>query len=308
MVYTRWLCWLMLALYTGGALTALGFWRRPQLANWVANCCSSLAALAGIAAASSLLLSGFAKVSVLTIKSAIPFLAIILSLDRLAAFFLLALSILTLAVSIYSLGYLRHYYQECNLGVFNFLYNSFILAMIAVITANHLIGFLIAWELMSILSYFLVIYESDSAENLRAGRIYLIMTHLATALITIAFILIYHHSGSLLVSANLHNLAPYLKNILFGCLLIGFGTKAGVVPLHIWLPYAHPAAPSNISALMSGMMIKTAIYGLVRFVFGALGAEYEWWGITVLIIGMLLNRLGGGLCFNGSQYKAIIGL
>ena len=118
------------------------------------------------------------------------------------------------------------------------------------------------------------------------------MTHLATALITIAFLLIYHYSGSLLLGANLQNLAPHLKNLLFGCFLIGFGTKAGIIPLHIWLPYAHPAAPSNVSALMSGMMIKTAIYGLIRFVWGTLGAQYEWWGLTVLIIGVVSTVLG----------------
>jgi formate hydrogenlyase subunit 3/multisubunit Na+/H+ antiporter MnhD subunit len=170
--------------------------------------------------------------------------------------------------------------------------NSFILAMIGVLISENMIAFLIAGELMSVFSYFLVIYEAEEVVNQKAGTIYLIMTHLATAFLVIALGLIYKNTGSLAISATLIGVPVWVKNVLFLCFLIAFGTKAGVIPLHIWLPYAHPAAPSNISAFMSGIMIKIAIYGFIRFVFGMLGAEFQWWGTTLLIAGIITTVLG----------------
>jgi formate hydrogenlyase subunit 3/multisubunit Na+/H+ antiporter MnhD subunit len=145
---------------------------------------------------------------------------------------------------------------------------------------------------MSLLSYFLVVFESEKEKNQKAGTIYIVMTHLASAFLLIGFMLIYSYTKSFSLMANTAGIPEIVKNIIFVMFLIGFGTKAGVIPLHIWLPYAHPAAPSNVSALMSGIMIKTAIYGMIRFIAGYLGIHSTWWGIVILALGIVSSVLG----------------
>ena len=164
--------------------------------------------------------------------------------------------------------------------------------MILVLTSDNAIFFYISWEVMSLLSYFLVVFESEKNESQRAGKLYIIMTHLATAFILVGFMIIYSYTKSFALGSAAAIIPDSIKNIVFVMFLIGFGTKAGIIPLHIWLPSAHPAAPSNISALMSGIMIKTAIYGLIRFIPGCLGVEHSWWGITILALGIVSAVLG----------------
>jgi hydrogenase-4 component B len=167
--------------------------------------------------------------------------------------------------------------------------------MILVVSANNAVMFLIVWEVMSIISYFLVVYEHEKPENRKAGIIYLIMTHIGTGFIIMSFLIFAGTSGSFnfdsfrLAGSNM----PFmLRDAAFLFALIGFGTKAGIVPLHIWLPYAHPVAPSNVSALMSGVMIKTAIFMLIRISFDFLGASEPWWGYLVLLVGTVSALLG----------------
>lgn len=165
--------------------------------------------------------------------------------------------------------------------------------MIFVVTASNAVMFLIVWELMSIVSYFLVIYEHEKTENRKAGLIYIVMTHVGTGFIILSFLILAGGSGSFnFDSMSAVSLPPLLKDLVFIFALIGFGTKAGIVPLHIWLPYAHPAAPGNVSALMSGVMIKTAIYMLIRISFDFLGATSMWWGMALLIIASASALLG----------------
>jgi hydrogenase-4 component B len=297
---------LILSLYGLGAILALALWRRPKPANVIPNMIAIIAALTGIVAASGHLLSEVDRIYLGNIITAVPYISLEMSVDRLAAFFILALSILTFAVSIYSIGYLTHYYQERNVGLFNFLVNGFVLAMVGVLIADNMIAFLIFWELMSLLSYFLVIYEAEEVAARKAGIIYLIMTHLASAFLLLASGLIYVNTGSLAISSVLTGAPLWVKNVLFFCFLIAFGTKAGIIPLHIWLPYAHPAAPSNISALMSGIMIKIAIYGLIRFVFGMLGAEFAWWGTTLLVAGIVTTMLGAAYALVEQNIKRLL--
>ncbi len=215
--------------------------------------------------------------------------------DKLSAFFILVISTAAFAVSVYSLGYVREYFGKKNIGYLGFLYNIFILSMILVVTADNAVMFLIVWELMSIVSYFLVIYEHEKAEIRKAGFIYMVMTHVGTGFIILSFLILAGSSGSFsfeTFSAAGRMLSPALKNMAFLFALVGFGVKAGIVPLHIWLPYAHPAAPSNVSALMSGVMIKTAIYMLIRVSFDFLGAGVMWWGLLLLIIASASALLG----------------
>jgi len=283
---------LMLVLYTAAGLLALFFYQRPQRANAVSNLVAATASLCGIFFALQVLLNETGRVLTLTLQGTIPYLSFTLTIDKLAAFFILALAVLTFAVSLYSVGYLQHYYGKKNIALFGILYNLFIIAMVLVFTAGNMAFFLLAWEMMSLVSYFLVIFENEQKENLRSGLIYLVMTHLGTALIMIAMAFTATYSGSLEITALGNSLPAPVKDLCFVLFFLGFGTKAGIVPLHIWLPLAHPAAPSNVSALMSGIMIKTAIYGILRFVFILLGPGAAWWGTVIMIAGLISAVLG----------------
>lgn len=215
--------------------------------------------------------------------------------DKLAAFFILIISISVFAVSIFSTGYVREYFGKKNTGHLCFLYNLFVLSMILVVSANNAVMFLIVWELMSVLSFFLVVYEHEEPETRKAGFIYIVMTHIGTGFIIISFLIFAGISGSFsfeTFSSAGSAMTPLLRDTAFLFALIGFGTKAGIVPFHIWLPYAHPAAPGNVSALMSGVMIKTAIYMIIRVSFDFLGAGQMWWGYIVLIAGTISAILG----------------
>lgn len=211
--------------------------------------------------------------------------------DALSGVFLLAVSVLAFAVSVYSVGYTRN--ME-NPGAAGFLYNLFILSMYAVVLSANIITFLVSWETMSLLSYFLVTLQRDE-ESARAGWIYAVMTHAGTAFIIAVFLLLYTQTGSMDLAGikmSASHIPDEMKNLIFVFALIGFGTKAGIVPLHTWLPRAHPAAPSHISALMSGVMIKTGIYGLVRINLDIMQQGPGWWGIAVIAIGAVSCILG----------------
>jgi hydrogenase-4 component B len=148
---------------------------------------------------------------------------------------------------------------------------------------------------MSLVSYFLVIFDHKNEKSVLAGIIYLVMTHIGTAFITASFLIMYKYTGSfdfVTIKASIQDIPVFTKNLIFIFLLLGFGTKAGIVPLHIWLPYAHPQAPSHISSLMSGVMIKTAIYGMIRFIIFILGVESLWWGNLVLVLAIASCLVG----------------
>ncbi|MDD2483883.1 MAG: proton-conducting transporter membrane subunit [Eubacteriales bacterium] len=239
-------------------------------------------------------------------QSTIPFLTFELKMDALSAFFVLALSILVLCVSIYSIDYLSHYIGKRPLGLFHFLYALFILSMMFVLTSSNALFFYIAWEVMALVSYFLVIFESEKEENRKAGALYVVMTHLATAFLLGGFMIVYRYTGSFDLFGSAEAVPELVKNIVFLFFVIGFGTKAGMIPLHIWLPYAHPAAPSNVSALMSGIMIKTAVYGLARFVIGFLGIEQTWWGVLILSLGIISAVLGVAYALMEQNIKRLL--
>lgn len=153
-------------------------------------------------------------------------------------------------------------------------FNFLLLCMAAVVSAGDMLSFLLAWEGMSLASYFLVVFEHEKAEARRAGLVYFIATHIGTGGILLAFLFLVRQTGSFSFNAFARVPMPdaTVQALAFGFALLGFGTKAGVFPFHIWLPRAHPAAPSPASALMSGVMIKMGIYGIVRFLFFLLPA------------------------------------
>lgn len=225
----------------------------------------------------------------------IPQAGLQLIVDPLAAFFILLICLAAIPISIYSIGYVNAEYLERPIGLLGALYHAFLLSMLLVVTSGNALLFLIAWECMALLSFCLVIFDIKSMVSQRAGYLYLVMTHLGSAFILLMFLLLAQQSGSL-DFASFHGLGSklpdILKSILFVMALVGFGSKAGIVPLHIWLPEAHPAAPSHISALMSGVMIKTAVYGLLRVVFEFLSPCPEWWGVALVMVALLTALLG----------------
>ncbi|MBI1858075.1 MAG: hydrogenase 4 subunit B [Candidatus Melainabacteria bacterium] len=213
-----------------------------------------------------------------------------LVIDPLAAFFILLISLLSIPVSIYSIGYLKSEYINKNVGLLCALFHLFILSMILVVSTNNGIVFLILWEVMTLISFFFVISDTENNSSKHAGFIYLLMTHIGSAFLLIAFLILAQYTNDFSFTSFTQigdQLPAKLKLLLFIFILIGFGTKAGLIPLHIWLPEAHPQAPSHISALMSGVMIKTGLYGIIRFIFSFLSPFPYSWGLILATISIL---------------------
>src|SRR5574337_1114833 len=288
------LLWILLGSYVAGMLLPLCLPRRPEVQTLTAGAPAVVATSAGVV----LGILGLTSSEPITgsLASTIPLLAFAIRIDPLAAFFLLTISLAGLAASIYALGYVRHFDGRASVSTIGSLFNGFLCSMTLVVLADNGFFFLIAWELMSLLSYFLVVTEHEKTEVRYAGLFYLIMTHVGTAFIIVAFLILFQGAGSFSFEIFRHpnqSLPEGMRTLAFLMALIGFGTKAGIVPLHVWLPYAHPAAPSHISALMSGVMIKTAIYALIRVYFDFLGGSFPWWwGFTVLFLGATSALLG----------------
>jgi hydrogenase-4 component B len=284
----------LLAIYMAGIILPPCFPGRPRIQNFVAHGLAAGAGLVGIALGLAGLLAPEPWTT--SVESTIPFLTFAIRLDPLASFFVLTISLVGLASSVFALGYVTEFYGRSSIAAMGSLFNGFLLAMTLVVMADNGFLFLIVWELMSLLSYFLVVTEHEKAEVRYAGLFYLIMAHVGTAFIMLTFLIFFQGAGSFSFEAFRHPEHPLsegMRTLAFLVALVGFGAKAGIVPLHVWLPYAHPAAPSHISALMSGVMIKTAIYGLIRVFFDFLGGEFPWWwGFAVLVIGAVSALLG----------------
>ncbi|MHB8769965.1 MAG: hydrogenase 4 subunit B [Syntrophales bacterium] len=284
----------IIAAFTAGALGALVLRRHDRPADLWGNLWAIAGSILGLLFSGTALITG--DVPAFGIATSFPLLSLSFRIDALSAFFLLLISLIALVSSVYALGYVRHYYGRYPLGALGFFTNAFIAGMILVVTAHHALWFLIVWEIMSLTSYFLVIYERREPENIRAGTLYFIMTHIGTAFIILAFLLMYGVTGSFDFSAIGRGMAAapqLMRDAVFLFALIGFGAKAGIIPFHIWLPGAHPAAPSHVSALMSGVMIKTGIYMLVRVCMDFLpGPPPLWWGLLILGSGSVSSLLG----------------
>jgi hydrogenase-4 component B len=273
-----------------GAIVSACLGKKTTAARIVSCAAASLGSLLGLVAGASFLLSG--EIYRFNLALSLPGLNLAFNIDRLAAFFIVLASLIALLASIYAFGYLRHYKDKYNLGWLGFFYNIFIASLFLVPAADNILFFLVAWELMSVASYFLVIFEKDKEENIKAGFIYFLMTHIGTAFILVSFLLLYRFTGSATFSAMTGNIPPLAAAVIFITALIGFGMKAGIIPLHIWLPEAHPAAPSHVSALMSGVMIKMGVFMMFRIFVDILPNIPLWFGILVLSIGAISSLLG----------------
>jgi formate hydrogenlyase subunit 3/multisubunit Na+/H+ antiporter MnhD subunit len=228
----------------------------------------------------------------------------VIELDALGAFFLIPVLGLSALAGVYGGNYLLAYRGRKSLGVAWFFFALFVASMALVVLARTAYLFLAAWEVMSLSAYFLVTFEHEKPEVRRAGWVYLIATHVGVAFLIAAFALLGRLAGSLDFEAfrAMPAPAPAAAGVIFVLALVGFGAKAGLVPFHVWLPEAHPAAPSHVSALMSGVMIKMGIYGLLR-VLSFLGAPAAWWGLTLASLGLLTGLVGIALALHQRDVK-----
>ena len=227
---------------------------------------------------------------VITLPFGLPWLGAHFRLDALSAFFLVVVNLGAAAASLYALGYGRH--EEAPQRVLPF-YPLFLAGMNLVVLADDAFSFLFAWEFMSLSSWALVMAHDKDPANLRAGYIYLVMASFGTLALLLAFGLLAGPDGAYaFASIREGHPSPALSALVLLLVLIGTGSKAGLVPLHVWLPLAHPAAPSQVSALMSGVMTKVAVYGFVRIAFDLLAEPVWWWSLVVLALAGITCAMG----------------
>lgn len=216
-----------------------------------------------------------------------------LRMDSLSAFMVLVISLLVVVCSLYSLTYMREY-EGKGAAAMGFFMNLFIASMVALLVMDNAFWFIVLFEMMSLSSWFLVIARQDKT-SINAGMLYFFIAHAGSVLIMIAFLLMGRESGSLdFASFRTLSLSPGLASAVFLLAFFGFGAKAGMMPLHSWLPRAHPAAPSHASALMSGVMVKIGIFGILKVAMDLLAQTGLplWWGILVMAIGAISALLG----------------
>jgi len=281
-------CWSALGLLAIGTLAiALG---RSAGATRTIYLAALIVSLLALVSAATTLLQGSSPPSVLALPLGLPWIGVHFRLDALAAFFLIVVNLGGAMASLYGLGYGRHEREPHRVLPF---FPAFLAGMNLVVLADDAFTFLFAWEFMSVMSWALVMAHHRDPENRRAAYIYLLMASFGTLVLLLAFGLLSGSDGGYGFDAmRAAHPTPFVAGLGLILVLIGTGSKAGLVPLHVWLPLAHPAAPSHVSALMSGVMTKIAIYAFIRVVFDLLGAP-EWWSaIVVLLAGSVTMVMG----------------
>jgi hydrogenase-4 component B len=228
--------------------------------------------------------------SSISLPLGLPWLGAHFRIDALSAFFIIVVNIGGAAASLFAVGYGEHESSPHRVLPF---YPAYLAGMNLVVLADDAFSFLLAWEFMSLTSWALVVAHHQERENLQAGYVYLLMAGFGTLVLLFAFGLLAGNNGNYLFeSIRLAHPNAGVGATVLVLVLLGAGSKAGIVPLHAWLPLAHPAAPSHVSALMSGVMTKVAVYGFVRIVFDLLGTPVWWWSIPVLAIGGITAVMG----------------
>ena len=226
------------------------------------------------------------------LPAGLPDLPFHVRVDPLSGFFLLLLGGVSFGISLFSSGYFRGEGEQ-GLGLLCFQYHVFLASMALVLIADDAYLFMVAWETMAMSSYFLVTTEHHNEKNRKAGFIYLLVAHLGALSILLSFGVLHGGHGDYTFDAlRRAELSGSWATIAFVLAFFGFGAKAGMLPLHAWLPEAHPAAPSPVSALMSGIMLKTAIYGMIRVIYDLIGGIRWEWGLTVLLFGAATSLFG----------------
>lgn len=277
---------------SGVLAAALSRWPRAASAagagGAVAGC------LVGAIFAVSTLRGGVSSSASATAVWHVPSGAIVVMSDPLAGFFLLPLFVLGGLAAVYGREYMLPYARHSSLGIPWAAFNALLASIALVLTARHAMLFLVAWEVMSLASYLLVVFEYEHDDVRRAGWIYLIAAHVGLAFLIAMFALLGSSTGTLVFDGRGAAPGSAQRAWILVLALGGFGVKAGIVPMHVWLPEAHAAAPSHVSALMSGVVAKMGIYGLVRIVM-LTGPAPAWWGRLLIVLGLAGGLYGIGM-------------
>jgi len=281
-----------LALLAAWGVIGLAGLLRPMSLAFVARTLFPLGALCGIGLAWVAAVNLAAPPEQLTLPIGLPDLPMHVRLDALSSVFLFLLGAASAGISVFAAGYFRRG-QGTPPGLLCLQYHLFLAAMGFVLLADDAYGFMVAWETMALSSFFLVTTDHRHAEIRRAGFLYLLIAHVGAIAILLCFGLLqggsWHFTFDAMRDAQL---SPFWAAVAFLLALFGFGAKAGLVPLHVWLPEAHPAAPSPVSALLSGVMLKMAVYGFLRVTFDLLGDPVWWWGLVPLAFGLFTAPYG----------------
>jgi hydrogenase-4 component B len=225
-------------------------------------------------------------------------------MDGLSAFFLGVIFLICLLAAVYSFHYMDDSGSSVRTAVNGFFFSLLVVSMAMVVTAANIITFMLSWEMMSLSSFFLVIHNYQKKENLKAGYLYFVFSHVGAMFLFAGFGLLYKYTGSF-GFADVNTLPAAAKTLAFVFFFIGFGSKAGVFPFHVWLPHAHPAAPSHISAVMSGVMIKTGIYGILR-IYSLLELPAPGFGYLVAGAGVVSGILGVVYALGQTDIKRLL--
>ena len=282
----------MVSAYVLGAIAAL-LNVRGTVGRGLVALCGAVGSIAGLSVGAIVIVSGVSWT--FTSERFLPLTGIALKLDGLGAFFLIVIGLVGCTASIYGFGYSAQYVGRYSLRLVGVMFNLLLLVLSIQVMADNALTFLVLWEAMSLTAYCLVLTEHDQRGTVRAGVWYLAMTHAGFAALLAMFLIL---SGADLTSsfasirAGVATLSPVSRNAVFLLALFGFGAKAGIIPLHVWLPMAHPVAPSHVSAILSGVVIKMGIYGLIRVLLDLMGGGPPWWGGVVLGVGAISALLG----------------
>lgn len=275
--------------FLGTAILAVAVSRRGSATQLIYSATLGISAVMFVIVASALA-GDPAGVSTVALPLGLPWIGAQFRLDALSTFFLLVVNLGGAVASLYGLGYGHH--ESAPHRVLPF-FPAFLAGMNLVVLANDAFTFLLSWEFMSLASWALVMAHHREQDNTRAGYIYLVMASFGTLALLLAFGLLAGPGGTYTFDAmRAAEPSRFAAAAVLGLMLLGAGSKAGLVPLHVWLPLAHPAAPSHVSALMSGVMTKVAVYGFIRVIFDLLGEPAWWSGVVVLFLGGLTAVLG----------------
>lgn len=288
---------LALILHLVGAVASL----HPRISRGASAFFGLLGSIGGvIAVILSLIEDGVPHLTLFAIQ---PFGEFALEMDLLSTLLVAIISLLGIATSLYS-------FREAPARVsVSFFTNLFVAAMLLVVTVTNAFFFLVFWELMTLASYFLVVWEMDKKESARTGFIYMLVAHTGAALIMIAFFLFFGRAGSFdFGDIRTADIPAGVRNIAFVLAFLGFGAKAGMVPLHFWAPDTYAAAPDHVSALMSSAMKKTAVYGILRICVDLLGSSVAWWGFTILTFGVISAVFGAFYALAEKDIKRLLAL
>ena len=282
-------CLVVLALWLGIGICGV---IRPDNLRLIARVLFPLSAVCGAALALIAAASIASPAESVTLVIGLPDLPIHARLDALSGAFLFLLGAATTGISMFAAGYFRKG-EGTAPGLLCLQYHLFLAAMGFVLVADDAYGFMVAWETMALSSYFLVTAQHGLPEIRRAGYLYLLIAHVGALAILLCFGVMQGGSWQFTFDAmRAAQLDSRWATVAFGLALVGFGAKAGLLPLHVWLPEAHPAAPSPVSALMSGIMLKTAVYGVLRVTFDLLGDPLWWWGLIPVALGLATALFG----------------